>query len=772
MPAKAVHCERLMSPCPKCLCRLCWQWVQCVLGVIAGLPTASLSAQGFVVNMTLTLDNCAQEPIHTPGLIQPHGALLAFSDAGKLLFASANVQSVLGTAPKMGDRWQDQSLDAVVLDRIGAWFSDSAKTFAAFSVAINNKTFDMVGHRNDANRLIVEFESTRETLSEVLASADTSFATLVHRSMAQFKRQTDIDELLGMVAKEVRSITGFDRVMAYRFLHDDSGEVVRESRREDLEDWEGHRYPSSDIPAQARRLYVANTLRLIEDVAAVSVPLMIPSPSDLSALDMSFCVLRSVSPIHIEYLTNMGVAASLSISIVINNRLWGMIACHHGAPRHVPYGVRMVCEVVGQMVSVSIASLETTRVANRLIQATASLAQLGIRARLADDLLTGLATGYPNPQHLVEADVALCLWGGRAVFCKGHLSAITVKRLAELLDAQNEEMITTSRIGDVFGELKDVCVSYCGIHAVCFDVGRRGWVVWLRREQIENVRWAGRPIKELKIGPNGPRLTPRGSFREWREEVRGSSMPWDVSDIGTAEALRAELSRIAGMHAIEMEKARHQLLAALGHDLREPLHSIALAGQILKARGEQDISARIATTSGRMTRLITQILDMSLLQSDGGIMLNRTSFDLAALLREAVEDANFSYAGSHVTVEAPETLLIDADRDRLSQVLSNLLSNARHHGDPGQPVMVSAKQQADMVIFFVRNTGAAIPLSAQADLFKALKPTVSVNPRNRTGLGLGLYIAAEIVKAHGGELSLECADNQITFIARLPSGER
>jgi len=111
---------------------------------------------------------------------------------------------------------------------------------------------------------------------------------------------------------------------------------------------------------------------------------------------------------------------------------------------------------------------------------------------------------------------------------------MTVKRLAEMLDAQNEEMITTSRIGNLFGEFEDAFAPYNGIHAVCFDVGRRGWVVWLRREQIEPVRWAGRPIKALKIGPNGPRLTPRGSFREWREAVRGASLPWDISDIATA----------------------------------------------------------------------------------------------------------------------------------------------------------------------------------------------------------------------------------------------
>ena len=255
---------------------------------------------------------------------------------------------------------------------------------------------------------------------------------------------------------------------------------------------------------------------------------------------------------------------------------------------------------------------------------------------------------------------------------------------------------------------------------------------------------------------------------KWREEVRGSSAPWDISDRRTAEALRAELSHIAGAHAIEMERARHQLLAALGHDLREPLHSIALAAEVLKARGEKEISGRIANTSGRMARLVIQILDMSLLQSDGGVVLSCSSFDLTTLLQETVEDANFSYSGSHVTLTAPSGLYVSADRDRLTQVLSNLLSNARHHGAPGQPVRVFARSEKHMVVFGVTNSGKPIPPEVQVNLFKALKPNLSVNPRNRTGLGLGLYIAHEIIKAHGGMLTLDCSDNLITFSATLP----
>jgi len=235
--------------------------------------------------------------------------------------------------------------------------------------------------------------------------------------------------------------------------------------------------------------------------------------------------------------------------------------------------------------------------------------------------------------------------------------------------------------------------------------------------------------------------------------------------------LRSELNRIAGAHAIEMERARHQLLASLGHDLREPLQSISLAAQILQKRdgvGAQ-LGAKIESSSGRMSRLITQILDMSLLQSNLGMVLNRGRVDLVELLESAVTDANFSYPGNDLRLDTPPEVAVNADGDRLAQVISNLVSNARHHGTPGKPVFLFAEICPNGVTFGVRNSGPPIPDDIQSDLFKAFKPGLLVNQRNRTGLGLGLYIAHEILRAHGGTLTLDCSDGLITFSAYIPA---
>jgi chemotaxis family two-component system sensor kinase Cph1 len=709
-----------------------------------------------------TLDNCAHEPIHIPGLIQPHGALLAFDVAGLLAYVSANASSMLGMVAKLGAGIEQQELPAAVVAHLRLWVDNAGADYDPLELTLNGIDFDVVGHRNVDELLIVEFEI--RNLSSVSVA---SFAVMAQKAISRLRRQKNVEDLLGLAAAEMRKITGFDRVMAYRFRHDDSGEVVRESRREDLEDWQGRRYPSGDIPAQARRLYTLNTLRLIADVSRPDVAVEAGPPAH--PVDMSFCVLRSVSPIHIEYLNNMGVAASLSVSIVIDGKLWGMLACHHGMPRHPPHGIRMACDVLGQVLSITIASLETADAARRLVQATQTLALIGTRVRAADDLLAGIALHSPTPADLLDADATVCLWGGNAMVCGGAVPSDMLTALAAALESQDVSGVKSTAIARTHPALAAIIAPYCGLLAVCFDDSHGGWVVWLRAEQIEKVRWAGEPAKVIKIGPNGPRLTPRGSFSEWLELVRGSSIPWQRGEIETAEALRLQLHSIAGAHATERERGRLELLASLGHDLRDPLHAISMAAHILQHPAADGIGlgARIQSSSGRMSRLVTQILDMSMLQSKTGIVLSREEFDLVALLREAVSDMMFAHPDMLVSLNMPEILMISADRDRLAQVIANLMSNARHHGTPGQPILVFAQDADARASFGVSNVGAAIAAEVQRGLFKAFKPESSSNPRNRTGLGLGLYIASELVKAHDGTLSLECRAGQIIFTAEF-----
>jgi two-component system, chemotaxis family, sensor kinase Cph1 len=721
------------------------------------------------VTAETTLENCASEPIHIPGTIQSHGALLAFDMTGNLCFASANAAPMLGVSLLLDQPMIRQGLPSKISDMIAGWLDDPTADFEPFDTPLAGRDVNVLGHRNVDGLLVVEFEPRSESATTV-----SSFALIAHKAIERLRRQVKIENLLGLATAEIRKITGFDRVMAYRFRHDDSGEVVRESRRDDLPDWEGRRYPSSDIPDQARRLYVLNTLRLIASVDSQPVAVLASGEGMLQVLDMSLCGLRSVSPIHIEYLMNMGVVASLSISIVVDGKLWGMIACHHGAARHVPHGIRMACEVLGQMLSLTVSSIESAAMAARALRSADTLAQIGLRARAADDLLAGVAFDEPNPSGLVDADAMVCIWGGKMKVCAGTVPPDVVKVLAGLLETIEQDTVVSARVAETHPLLAAAVHPFCGILAVCFDAGHRGWAIWLRSEQIDHVRWAGKPEKTVRIGPNGPRLTPRGSFTEWLEEVRGSSVPWDRGDVETASKLRAELNLIAGVHAIEMERVRLELLASLGHDLRDPLQSISLAAQILQRKSGDGVQlgARIESSSGRMGRLVTQILDMSRLQSNSGITLMPDTFDLVELLNEIVNDTTFVRPGAEVALVAPAMLTMHADRDRLAQVVSNLLSNARHHGVIGMPITVFARVESARVLFGVSNHGDPIAQTTRDGLFKAFRPESANNPRNRTGLGLGLYISTAIVEAHGGTLELECADGMVTFVVDIAVGQK
>ncbi|MES2911149.1 MAG: GAF domain-containing protein, partial [Pseudomonadota bacterium] len=297
----------------------------------------------------VTLDNCDQEPIHIPGHIQPHGALFAFDGKGLLSFCSSNAQALMGDQiPVLGEALAPRHFAAFegFHELIAAVREapDGDVIPHAMQVMDEHGTFDVIAHRN-GDGIVCEFENA---LNAVPVPANFSFTS--HRATERLKRQQGVEGLLSAAVEEVRRMTGFDRVMAYRFRHDDSGDVVAESVSDALDPFLGRRYPASDIPVQARRLYIINTLRLIADVRAAPVPVH-AAPGTVIPLDMSHGVLRSVSPVHIEYLTNMGVGASMSVSIVINGKLWGMLACHHMRARRVAYTVRMACDVLAQILA-------------------------------------------------------------------------------------------------------------------------------------------------------------------------------------------------------------------------------------------------------------------------------------------------------------------------------------------------------------------------------------------------------------------------------------
>lgn len=718
---------------------------------------------------TIDLDNCDREPIHVPGFIQPHGALVAMDFEGRLTHVSANAASILIELPVLGSVWTvpAAAVDATLSDAIATTLSDArtGQECSPLNVEVtmpSGEVFDAVVHVHD-RKIIVELERRAPGGADLA-----SFALLAHRSMGHLRTQKDIAALLKEAVSTVRQLTGFDRVMAYRFHQDDSGEVVAEELNPELEPFLHRRFPASDIPVQARALYVLNPLRLIADVDDIQIRIEEATGTD-RPLDLSHSVLRSVSPIHIEYLRNIHVSASMSLSIVVHGRLWGLIACHHGDAHRVAYPVRMTCDVLSHVLSSSIQSRVERLMSQRRAEALTVRNELTDLLRETDTFATKFQERVDSLGKVIAFDAVLCVYAGDRSSSTLGMEADTV--LLRWLDAGQDDLVAIHQSALLPQTVRLAMGSFCGLLAICIDRVNRGWLVFLRREQVETIVWSGIPAKLARLGPLGARLTPHGSLAEWRQTVEGTSVAWDDTDLSIARDLMDSLARAGAANAARMEMARAQLLAVLGHDLRDPLQTIGMMGRLLEQAGIERHTVygrRIAVSIGRMQRLIGEVFEMSRMRAGLGLGLAVRSGELAIFVQALVDDAQLAHPESEVVAEIPSTLDADFDPDRMAQVVNNLLSNARNHGLIGEAVWLKLAVDCSSVLLSVSNTAPPIEADDVGNLFDPFKSKSVGKVRNPGGLGLGLYIASEVVKGHGGKLEYSHDGTRVSFNVTFP----
>ncbi len=698
---------------------------------------------------SLGLDNCADEPIHIPGRIQSHGVLVAFDAALRVSHVSANAAALLGAlAPALGQHLDetcfhaDPAMREMVRECLSAG-GDEVQPMAC-EVRQAGRAWELVAHRN-GETLLLELEP-----ADAPGASFTDDAFKGHRALNRMKRLRSVDELLAAAVEEVRRLTGFDRVMAYRFLHDDSGEVVAEARDPALEPLLGRRYPASDIPPQARRLYVLHTLRNIADVASDAVPLL--ARADCQApLDLSHSVLRSVSPVHIEYLGNMGVAASMSISVVIQGRLWGMLACHHMRPRHVSYRLRSACDVLAHILAAGVQGLLAGAHAERLDAAATVRARVIARVLHADDGVLALQSEAAALCAMFGAHAMVLAWQGRQLV-SDDVATLAARELAGWLVAQDagpSRMLVRATLDGLPETLRAGLGGWCGMLALRFADTQDGWLVLLRKEEVETIAWGGRPDKVYAHGPLGPRLTPRGSFELWKQEVRGRCVPWGAAELDMASSLLGDLARAVAARSAEVESARARLLAMLGH-------------------GATGAALVEAETPGRTESLLAQLLDAAAWQAGGGPVLQPAPLDLCALVRDVLREQGTLHPAARFVVEMPAALVLQADMARLQRIVASLVGNACRHGVADEAVVVQLHHHADAAVLEISNVGAEIPAPRLAMLLDPFRAGADVLRAGADGLGLGLYIARQTARAHGGELEYAYAEPYVLFTLRLP----
>lgn len=509
------------------------------------------------------LSTCDREPIHVPGAVQPHGVLLAVEEpTGRVVMASANAGSLLGVADPAGSgRTLADLLGAEVAARV-LEHADAVRgepltlriPFVEADVlgtgTLRGRWTEVVVHRS-GKRVVVELE-------EVAPGAGSLRYASARSAMARLVEATTVAALADRLAQEIRTVTGFDRVMVYRFDQDWNGEVIAEDRREDLNPFLGLHYPATDIPAQARRLYTVNWIRLIADVAYTPVPLEpVLDPGSGEPLDLSFSTLRSVSPIHLEYLANMGVTASMSVSLIVDGQLWGLVACHHYAGPHRPsHDARAAAEFLGQIASQMMAEQERSDQREAIYEGQLLLAELNAALVASGDRLLEELVRQPATREMLDA-------GGLALFYNGRLTSAgrvpppeAMHRIAELLRRPDGDAAAHHHLSALDPALAEHATTAAGALVVGSAADR--WFAWYRPEMPHVVDWGGDPANAKLYEREGDavRLSPRKSFDQWREVVRGQSSTWTAAQHDLANAVRAHTAGLL------LHRSREQIAVA------------------------------------------------------------------------------------------------------------------------------------------------------------------------------------------------------------------
>ncbi len=521
------------------------------------------------------LDECAREPIHIPGAIQPHGALIALTVPGfEVTHVSRNVDTLLGLPEGSITIGKDlrQYFSRAVIHDLGntlqaASIARVPERLHGIAVVEGAALVDVIAHAT-ADGAICEFLPAAGPDSGRVDSA-----ALLRAMTARLSRAVNTARLLSLAAQQVRAVTGYDRVMIYRFQADHSGVVVAEALRGGLEPYLGLHYPASDIPPQARELFRRQPLRQIPDVRYTPVPIVPGGPND-PPLDLTLSQLRSASSVHLEYLRNMGSAATLTISIMRGDALWGLFACHHERPRRLSSMICVAMELFAQMFSLQ---LEAREQASELADAAKAHAVVdALREAGVDRPVSEAIEAIRNDVQALLPHDGLVLWiGGIAESSGVTPPGEQMPELVRHLRAVSpNDIYATSRLSTELPDALRYTAEASGVLAIPLSRGRQDFLMLFRREEVQTVTWGGDPNKAVTPGSGG-RIGPRQSFSAWKEIVRGASMPWRKPELQLAELLQIRLLELLLSRARYVDEGRQAaaesqklLIAELGHRVK------------------------------------------------------------------------------------------------------------------------------------------------------------------------------------------------------------
>jgi light-regulated signal transduction histidine kinase (bacteriophytochrome) len=727
-----------------------------------------------------SLSLCAREPIHQPGSIQSHGYLLVLDPENLTVIAAS--RNLVGAVAIEAEE--------LIGRPIGDFVSCSdTEDFAAY-----------LKRPDRPDRLHVRFPLTAPTEQWALSTTESDGVVMaelwprisaedaermlgiLRSDIAKVHASCTEEEVCAALAREIHALSGYDRVMVYRFDEDWHGEVIAEARVPEICSYLGHSFPADDIPAQARELYRRSTIRIIPDIHYTPSPL-VPAlnPKDGRPFDLSRVMLRSVSPVHLEYLANMGIAASMSISILRDGRLWGLVACHHLAPRLLPQLMLDACDLLTQAVAAHLDARERSSNAECL----AALRRIGEVTRAVSttdaDYRIRFQAVAPGLLDLTEAS-GVVLRVGADFTAGGEVPAPEQQRLlTDWLETMDAEQYVTRSLSADFPPARAYRSIASGVVAARLP---GGWLVWFRKEWPHTRIWAGEPVK-ARDGTG--RINPRKSFESWRRLITGQSRPWTRHHLFAAEEIRMLVLQLVTADQIwrlteterrlrqekhkaeEASRAKTRFLANMSHELRTPLNAIIgfsdFMGQFPDAAQPhvQEYAKHIRDSGAFLLNLINDLLDLSKVEA-GKYVLHPEALDIRALVDEVVAEMSLRFAQAGLKFVTPPPgppLRLVADHRALKQVLLNLVSNALKFTPAPGRVSLSFREQRGGLRIEVADTGIGMSEELLARIGRPFEQAEDSMSRRYDGTGLGLALSKTLVELHGGRM---------TFASKLGAG--
>ena len=627
-------------------------------------------------NPTLDLTNCDREAIHLLGSIQPFGALIAVNNDWQITALSKNVTELSGIAePSLFNQRIDQlvTLNArKLIVEASNWLKNPDNVERRFEVPLfkDDDLYDLAIYRASEDTLIIEAEKHH-------AITDQQPLLKLRSDLKRIMAHEDTEALLSQAAETVRSLCGFDRVMVYQFNEDQSGKVVAESRDPGIDSFLDMCFPASDIPKQARSLFVRNTCRIISDLDAEDIPLLTNGNFNATDIDLSMSTCRTVSKMHTEYLLNMGIKASMSLAIVKDGELWGLFACHNHSPKHVPYPVRSLAELFGEMFAIEFGSRLSHLDRQREV----------ISEHIRDALLKNiheekLVFNHMKPllakiQTMIPCDgVVLKTKEGTISHHMDIDDGQVESFINELGPLSNKEILTRSHLGDIESSLINDKNPMAGVMVIPLSMSNPDILMLFRKEEVRTVSWAGDPTKPVISGPNGDRLTPRKSFDLWKEIRRGYAKPWSDEDKNAANKLRYTLLDIILQNIDERERIRNQakdrqdiLVQELNHRVRNILGLI---------RGVTNRTADSSSTIDEFKTLLNGRIQALATAHDQLTKKDFASASLTQLIQKELDA--FNEHDSSITLNPKDLELTAPAFSCLTLVVHELVTNSSKHG--------------------------------------------------------------------------------------------